>query len=204
MSSWDSVLDQARAAVPLVLVAGVAAFSWWLVQTSPKTAGPAQVATASSAPDYELGQARVERYNLQGRLVAVIDGQSMRHFADGDRLEIESLQMAARDETGRHLHAVAHQGQANGLAETVVLRGAARVVATPASGVAGWKDASPVVFEGELMTIDTRHRQVVSKLPVKITQAHAQVQAGQLSFDERQGVTQLGQGVRGHYDAAGR
>ncbi|MES2089937.1 MAG: LPS export ABC transporter periplasmic protein LptC [Pseudomonadota bacterium] len=201
MSRWLTALDQARAAVPMVLVAGLAGFTWWLVQSAPKDSGPAQTATASSSPDYELGQARVERYNLQGRLVAVIDGKAMRHFAVGDRLEIQSVQIAARDDTGRHLHAVANEGQANGVAETVVLRGGARVVATPASGV---PNASPVVFEGELMTIDTRHRQVKSDLPVKITQAHAQVQAGQLVFDERQGVTQLGQGVKGRYDAVGR
>ncbi|MDE2401036.1 MAG: LPS export ABC transporter periplasmic protein LptC [Burkholderiales bacterium] len=202
-----SIQDQVRAAVPMVLVAGLAAFTWWLVQSAPKLAGPDSVAKVSSAPDYELHQARVERYNAQGRLMAILDGQDMRHFADGDRLEIDAVQLSARNEEGQRVHAVAREGLANGVAEVVVLQGGAHVVATPASVVTVGKamlGSSPIVFEGERLQIDTRERRISASQPIKVTNAQGQVTAGEMTHDERTGITQLSRQVRGHYDAPAR
>jgi len=207
MSRWLTLLDRAQSAVPLVLLSGLAGFTWWLVQSAPRLGGPSPVAQASSSPDYELSKARVERYSPQGRLMAILDGQTMRHFADGDRLEIDAVQLSARDPKGQHVQAVAREGQANGSTDTVVLHGGARVVATPASGAAvnGRRlDQSPVVFEGEVLRVNTRDRLVSSELPVKITHAQGQLQGGNLQYDERTGIALLGNRVHGRYNAPSR
>jgi lipopolysaccharide export system protein LptC len=207
MSRWLTILDRAQSAVPMVLLSGLAGFTWWLVQSAPRLGGPSPVAQASSSPDYELSKARVERYSPQGRLMAILDGQTMRHFADGDRLEIDAVQLSARDPKGQHVQAVAREGQANGSTDTVVLHGGARVVATPASGAAGngrLMDQSPVVFEGEVLRVNTRDRLVSSELPVKITHAQGQLQGGNLQYDERTGIALLGNRVHGRYNAPSR
>jgi lipopolysaccharide export system protein LptC len=207
MSRWLTILDRAQSAVPMVLLSGLAGFTWWLVQSAPRLGGPSPVAQASSSPDYELSKARVERYSPQGRLMAILDGQTMRHFADGDRLEIDAVQLSARDPKGQHVQAVAREGQANGSTDTVVLHGGARVVATPASGAAvngRLMDQSPVVFEGEVLRVNTRDRLVSSELPVKITHAQGQLQGGNLQYDERTGIALLGNRVHGRYNAPSR
>ncbi|RZI81266.1 MAG: LPS export ABC transporter periplasmic protein LptC [Rubrivivax sp.] len=204
---WLVVLDQAQSAVPMVLLAGLAAFTWWLVQSAPKPEGATPAAQASSSPDYELQNARVERYSPQGQLIAVLDGQAMRHFTDGDRLEIDAVQLSARDPKGQHLQAVARQGEASGDTDTVVLHGGAHVVATPASGTAvGGRrvDQSPMVFDGEVLRVNTRDRLVTSELPVKITHAQGQLQGGNLRHEESTGITLLGNRVHGRYNAASR
>jgi lipopolysaccharide export system protein LptC len=207
MSRWLTLLDRAQSAVPMVLLSSLAGFTWWLVQSAPRLGGPSPVAQASSSPDYELSKARVERYSPQGRLMAILDGQTMRHFADGDRLEIDAVQLSARDPKGQHVQAVAREGQANGSTDTVVLHGGARVVATPASGAAvngRLMDQSPVVFEGEVLRVNTRDRLVSSELPVKITHAQGQLQGGNLQYDERTGIALLGNRVHGRYNAPSR
>jgi lipopolysaccharide export system protein LptC len=204
---WLTVLDRAQSAVPMVLLSGLAAFTWWLVQSAPTQEGAAAPAKASSSPDYELKNARVERYSPDGQLIAILDGQTMRHFADGDRLEIDAVQLSARDPEGQHLQAVAREGEANGSTDMVVLHGGARVVATPASGAAvGGRrvDQSPVVFEGEVLRVNTRAHQLSSELPVKITHDQGQLQGGNLQHDQRSGITQMGNRVHGRYNAPAR
>jgi len=133
---WLTALDHARSAVPVVLLAGMAGFTWWLVQSAPSLDGPKAAAKASSSPDYELRKARVERYDPNGRLIAILDGETMRHYVDGDRLEVDAVQMSARDPKGQLVQGVARLGEASGTQDTVVLHGGARVPATPAPGAA--------------------------------------------------------------------
>ena len=202
-----TALDHARSAVPIVMLSGLAGFTWWLVQSSPTLGGAKPVALASSSPDYELQKARVERYNPEGRLIAILDGQTMRHFVDGDRLEVDAVQLAVRDPKGQHVQGVAREGEANGSTNMVVLNGGARVVATPASGtqVKGQRlDPSPVVFEGEVLRVNTQDRVVTSELPVKITHSQGQLQGGNLRYDDRIGVAELGARVHGRYNAPPR
>jgi LPS export ABC transporter protein LptC len=111
--------------------------------------------------------------------------------------------LSARDLKGQHVQGEAREGEANGSQDTVVLHGGARVVATPASGAAfsGQRvDQSPVVFEGEVLRVNTRDRVVSSELPVKITHAQGLLLGGNLQYDERTGVGQLGNRVHGRYN----
>lgn len=202
------LLERVQASLPLLAVAGLAGFTWWLVQSSPREAGPAQAARVSSAPDYELSYARVARFDPQGRLEAVLDGDAMRHFPDTDRLQIDEVLLVARDEQGQGLRATGRQAEADQLAEVVTLRGAARVVATPASGAAagqrGAVQGGPVRFNGEALRVDNRKRLVSSDQPVTLTQDGSVVRGQSMEYNDLTGVTLLGGRVTGHYDAPAR
>jgi lipopolysaccharide export system protein LptC len=204
---WWLLLERAQATLPLLAAAGLAGFTWWLVQSSPKDGGPERPAQASSAPDYELSKARVARFDAQGRLEAVLDGDAMRHYPDTDRLQIDSLVLSARDEKGQALHAVSNRGEADRRAEVVTLTGGARVVAMstgpsgavePGTGLHG----GPVRFNGEGLRIDTRTRVVSSSQPVWLTQDHSQIQAQSLSYNDHTGIADLGGRVHGRYESA--
>jgi lipopolysaccharide export system protein LptC len=204
---WLSVVDHARSALPMVVLSGTAAFTWWLVQSAPTSQGARPAAAASSSPDYELQKARIERYSPDGRLIAILDGEAMRHYTDGDRLEIDAVRLSARDLKGQHVQGVARLGEASGSQDMVVLHGGARVVATPASGAAvkgQAVDQSPVVIEGDMLRFNTRERVVSSDLPVKITHAQGQMLGGSLRYEEGARVGELGKRVHGRYDAPPR
>lgn len=197
---WWLVLERAQASLPVLAAAGLAGFTWWLVQSSPQDEGPPRVAVASSAPDYELQAARVARFDASGRLEAVVDGKVMRHYPLPDRLVIDEVLLLGRDEQGQGLRATARQGEADQTAEVVTLRGGALVVATPASGTPG----GPVRFQGETLSVDTRERIVSSKQPVTLSQDGNVVRGQSMRHDERTGVTVLGGRVTGQYQVPGR
>lgn len=197
---WWLVLERAQASLPLLAAAGLAGFTWWLVQSSPQEDGPPRAARLSSAPDYELHQARVARFDATGRLEAVVDGKVMRHFPEPDRLLIDQVLLLGRDEQGQGLRATARQGEADQSAEVVTLRGGAQVVATPAVG----KPGGPVRFLGETLSVDTRERVVSSRQPVTLSQDGNVVRGQSMRHDERTGVTVLGGRVTGQYQVPGR
>jgi len=197
---WWLVLERAQATLPLLAAAGLAGFTWWLVQSSPQDAGPPSPARVSSAPDYELQQARVARFDASGRLEAVVDGKVMRHYPEPDRLLIDEVLLLGRDEQGQGLRATARQGEADQSAEVVTLRGGAKVVATPATG----KPGGPVHFQGETLSVATRERIVSSRLPVTLSQDGNVVRGQSMRYDERAGVTVLGGRVTGQYQVPGQ
>lgn len=197
---WWLLLERGQALLPLIAAAGLAGFTWWLVESSPHDGGPSRAAVASSAPDYELRKARVARVDAQGRLSAVLDGQAMRHYTDTDRLQIDQLVLSARDEKGQGLHAVANEGEANRNAEVLTLRGGARVIALPAASDQGvGLRGGPVRFAGEGLRIDMRTRVVSSTEPVRLTQDHSQIEGQSITYNDRTGVAELGGRVHGHY-----
>ncbi|MGC4061836.1 MAG: LPS export ABC transporter periplasmic protein LptC [Aquabacterium sp.] len=200
---WWLVLERAQATLPLLAAASLAGFTWWLVQSSPKLGGARQAAQASSAPDYVLGKARIARFDAQGRLEAVLDGQTMSHYVATDRLYIDQVVLSARDEKGEGLHATANEGEADRRAEIVTLRGGARVVATPAArqeagtGLRG----GPARFAGERLQVDTRQRIVSSDEPVLLTQDRSQVQAQTMIYNDDTGIADLKGRVHGRYES---
>ena len=200
---WWLWLERAQATLPLLAVASLAGFTWWLVQSSPKSDDGDRAALVSSAPDYELQQARVARFDAHGRLEAVLDGQVMRHYASTDLLHIDQLVLSARDEKGEGLHAVSREGEADRRAEVVTLRGGARVVATPgvrADEPGNGLRSSPVHFAGEGLRVDTRSRVVSSDEPVLLTQERSQVHAQAMVYDDTTGIADFKGRVKGHYE----
>lgn len=189
--------EHARTAVPLVIVAGLAAYTWWLVQSVPGLGGGGRKAPAPSVPDYVLGQATVERFDAQGVRLSVMRGDTMTHYVEGDRLVVEQLRLVARDAKGQVLNASAREGRYLGLDTTLELAGSARVVASDGQGAQG-----PVTFEGEVLTINTATRQLSSNQPVLLTSPQGTVRGGSLSYDAAKGFTTVGGRVSGRLTTA--
>lgn len=201
---WWLLLERVQASLPLLAAAGLAGFTWWLVQSSPKDGDVGRPALAASVPDFELNKARVARFDAQGRIEAVLDGETMRHYSDSDRLQIDQLTLSARDDKGLGLRAVSLHGDADRKAEVVTLSGGAQVTALPATDPGTGLRAAPAHFSGEGLRIDTRTRVVTSDQPVKLQQQGSEVRAQKLRYDDRTGVTELGGRVRGQYEVSAR
>ncbi|RZL09221.1 MAG: LPS export ABC transporter periplasmic protein LptC [Rubrivivax sp.] len=192
--------DHARAAVPLVIVAGLAAYTWWLVQSVPGLGGGDRAAPAPTVPDYVLGQATVERFDAQGVRLSVMRGATMTHYLEGDRLVVEQLRLVARDAKGQILNASAREGRYLGLDSTLELAGNARVVASGGQGSLATQ--GPVSFDGEVLTVNTATRQLRSDRPVLLTSSQGTLRGASLSYDATRGFTTVGGRVSGRLTTA--
>ena len=190
------VLDFVRGAWPLALAGGLAAYTWWLVQSAPQPEGPAAASVPATVPDYILQQAVIERLDAQGRRSAVIRGQSMAHVAEGDRLSIQGLDLEAEDVQGQWLQARSPAAVYEGDAGRVLLTDGARVVARAASGP---QAHGPLVFEGQALTVELRERRLSAQQSVRLHTPQGSMQGGRMVHDARTGVTDISGRVSGQY-----
>lgn len=204
-------LARLQSALPVVVAAGLAGFSWWLVSSSPAPRQAAQPSRADDRPDYILQHARIARFDERGRLEAVMDGDTMRHRPVSNTMEVDAMVLSARHADGRSLNATAQRGEWVEPTGMVTLSGGAdvRMMPTPgsasASGEAGTglrQGTTRVVGEG--LSLDTRGRVLSSSLPVTLTQDGSEVRGQTLRHDDVAGLTQLGGRVHGRLESRPR
>lgn len=199
-------LSRLQSLAPLVVAAALAGFTWWLVASSPESEQAARPMADPAVPDYELAQARLARFDANGRLEAVLDGDRMRHYPATQSLQVDAMQMAARHADGRRLQAQAEQGEWQEGSGVVTLTGGADVRMLPAAAGAGVSaaDSEPAGttrVRGEQLKLDTRARVVSSQQPVWLTRDRSEVRARSLRHDEVAGLTDLGGRVVGRLQA---
>lgn len=189
-------LERVQAALPVLALAGVAGFSWWLVRSSSISEGPAPVALKDDTADVELERAEVLRAGPDGRLQAVLQGDRMRHLPVTERVTVERIRLRSLDATGRTLQAEARQGVADQRAQRVDMKGDVQAVlrASPSA-------QTPSVLLAEGLSIDLKQRVLSSDTPVVLLQAGSVVRGQSLRHEERTGITELGGRVTGRYEA---
>lgn len=198
MTLFERAVAQFQVNLPLLLAAGLAGFSWWLVQSTPKDAVQPRPARVSTQADYELFGATIAHFDGEGRLQAVIDGEAIRHFPVNDELKIDRMVLSARGLTGQGIHAVANAGYANQLTNEVVISGGAKIVATPPPDQKVQKQG-PVRLTGEVFQINTKSHVLASDKPVTVLSDFAQIDAQGIRYDQILGVTELKGRVVGRY-----
>lgn len=219
-------LARLQSALPLVVAAGLAGFSWWLVSSSPAPRQAAAERKADDRPDYILSRARLARFDADGRLEAVLDGDTMRHRPVSNTMDIDAMVLSARHADGRSLHATAQRGEWVEPTGVVTLSGGADVRLMPApvpgspgsSGAPGGLVPTATVagdagtglragttrLVGEGLTLDTHTRVLSSSLPVTMTRDRSEVRAQTLQHDDASGLTLLGGRVRGRLEGQPR
>jgi len=206
-------LARAQSAAPLVLAGVLAGFTWWLVVSSPDVSEGARAAEPDrGTPDYELAKARLARFDAQGRLEAVIDGDRMRHYPVTQTVQIDAMQLAMRHPDGRRVLAQAREGEWSEERGLASLSGAADVrladigVTLPlqAPDVGERGDAGVTRILGERLDLDTRARVLTSQQPVTVLREGSTVRAQTLRHNEPAGLTDLGGRVKGQLLSAPR
>lgn len=206
-------LARAQSAAPLVLAGVLAGFTWWLVVSSPDVGEGARPAEPDrGTPDYELAHARLARFDAQGRLEAVIDGDRMRHYPVTQTVQIDAMQLAMRHPDGRRVLAQAREGEWSEVKGMASLSGAADVrladvgVVLPAlaSDIGERGEAGVTRILGERLDLDTRARVLTSQQPVTVLREGSTVRAQTLRHNEPAGLTDLGGRVQGSLVSAPR
>ena len=171
------LFDLVSAYLPLVMMAVLAAGTWWLVRNAPTFEAPRAAAPARHEPDYVMTGFVVQRFGADGTLRTQIEGETLRHYPDDDTLEIDAARIRAIGENGTVTTATARRALANGDGSEVQLLGDARVN-RPASG-----KEEAVEFRSEFLHAFRNVEQVRSHLPVVMTQGTDVVRASSMSYD---------------------
>lgn len=171
------LFDLVSAYLPLVMMAALAAGTWWLVRNAPTFEPPRAAAPPRHEPDYVMTGFVVQRFAADGRLRTQIEGDTLRHYPDDDTLEIDAARIRAIGDNGTVTLATARRALANGDGSEVQLLGDARVN-RPANG-----KEEAVEFRSEFLHAFRNVEQVRSHLPVVMTQGTNVVRAASMSYD---------------------
>lgn len=185
-AAWPwRLLDLASAYLPLLMMAVLAAGTWWLVRNAPSV----DVRRAAAAPrheaDYRMTRFVVQRFGADGSLRTQIEGDQLRHYPDDDTLEIDTARIRAIGADGSVTLASARRALANGDGSEVQLLGDAHVV-RPATG-----KEQAIDFRGEFLHAFRNIEQVRSHLPVVVTQGSSVVRADGMNYDNLARVVEL-------------
>lgn len=179
------LLDVVSAYLPLVMMAILAAGTWWLVRNAPAVdVRPAAVAPRHE-PDYLMKNFVVQRFGADGSLRTQIEGDQLRHYPDDDSLEVDSARIRAVAANGTVTLATARRALANGDGSELQLLGDAHIV-RPAIG-----KEQAIDFRGEFLHGFRNLEQVRSHLPVVVTQGASVVRAQGMDYDNLARVVDL-------------
>jgi lipopolysaccharide export system protein LptC len=175
--------------LPLMLMSLLAGATWWLARHSPHSLEERAPQAARHDPDYTAERALLQRFNAEGRLVAQIEGEQVRHYPDTDEIEVDTVRLAATGPDGRRTQATARQAVAAGDSSRYSLQGGARVVSTDVNG-------HVVEMEGEHLLVLTKERRVRADKPVTVRQGGSALAADAMEFDEDTQLVTLSGRVR--------
>jgi lipopolysaccharide export system protein LptC len=188
--SWGYRLRQALSSyLPLLLMALLAASTWWLIKHTPQAVGPGAAAPLRQTPDYTMTGFTITRFGPDGHVVLRITGDALRHFPATDRLEIEGVRIRAIAPDGRTTDASARRALANGDGSEVQLLGGAQVISQ-------LEGADRLEVQGEFLHAFLRFERLRSHLPVRLLHGGTEAHAGSLEYDHPAQLLQLGGPVR--------
>ena len=179
------LFDLVSAYLPLVMMALLAAGTWWLVRNAPTFEPPLATPPPRHEPDYVMTGFVVQRFAADGTLRTQIEGDTLRHYPDDDTLEIDAARIRSVADNGAVTLATANRALANGDASEVQLIGDARLN-RPAFG-----KEEAVEFRSEFLHAFRNVEQVRSHLPVVMTQGTDVVRAASMSYDNLSRVVEF-------------
>lgn len=194
--SWRYRLQQGLMSyLPLLLMALLAAGTWWLVRNTPEAPARGEAGPMRQTPDYSMSGFSVTRFGPDGQVVLRIDGDQLHHFPDTDRLEIQGVRIHAIGPDGRVTDATARRAVATGDASEVQLQGGAQVI----SQLGG---ADRLEVRSEFLHAFVQFERLRTDRPVVVLRNGSTTHAGGLDYDHQQGRLVLNGPVRARFPPA--
>ncbi|SFM29914.1 LPS export ABC transporter periplasmic protein LptC [Variovorax sp. OV329] len=189
-------LDRVSIYLPIILAAGLALGTYWLVRNAPKLLEPRAAVPVTHDPDYFMRDFVVKRFFPNGELRSELRGKEGRHYPDTDTLEVDEVRVRTVSPQGLVTHATANRGLSNSDASEVQLFGNAIVVRDAARSPDG-EETPRLEFRGEFLHAFTDSERVTSNKPVTLTRGEDRFTADSMDYDKISGVANLKGRVRG-------
>lgn len=168
--------------LPLLAMLLLAAATWWLVRQSPAPEPSRAAAAAVGAPDYILSGVELVRYRGDGSLMARVRGRELRHYPDGDRVELDEAVITADHPRGE-IRATARQAVMTEGGRRIRLEGDVVLTRQALPGSPAFE------LRARGMELDTQVARAWSSQPVQWVQEGSRVEAA--GFEYRQDQSRL-------------
>lgn len=175
------IWDQVSIYLPVLLMALLAAASYWLLRLTPEAVEPAPQRPVTHEPDYFMRRFSVKVFDEGGALKTEVYGAEARHHPDTDSTEIDQARIRSVDPNGLLTTATAQRVISNSAQTEFVLQGDAVVVREGGRGT----DGAPVPrmeFRGEVLQVFTDPQRLVSDRPVTLLRGNDQINADSLDY----------------------
>ncbi len=188
--------------VPLLLMGLLAAFTWWLIKSTPQLQAPREKTAPKHEPDYRMQGFELERFTSDGRLMARVLGRELRHYPDNDTMEIDAPELRAYGLQGELLIAQSKRGVANGDGSEVQLLGQVELHRYPDGDPRGTPD---LVVYSEFLHAFVPQQKMRSHLPTRVVGVGGEMQLRSFEYDNVSGKLNFSGGGRAQFSAqAGR
>ncbi|TSD54252.1 LPS export ABC transporter periplasmic protein LptC [Variovorax sp. KBS0712] len=197
--AWNltrDVLDRTTIYLPIILMAGVALGTYWLVRNAPKLLEPTVKAAPTHEPDYFMRDFVIKNFLPNGDLRSELHGTEGRHYPDTDTIEVDQVRMRSVSPEGLVTRSSANRGLSNSDGSEIQLFGNAIVIREPAVSASG-KATPRLEFRGEFLHAFLDTEKVQSNKPVTLIRGSDQFTGDTLDYDNLSGVANLTGRVRG-------
>jgi lipopolysaccharide export system protein LptC len=190
---WPSRLLQGLARwLPILLMATLALFTFWLVRQTAAIAPERAESTPSHTPDYEMRGFAIQRHVASGAAPSVVEGDQVRHFPDTDTYEIDGMRMRWLDDEGHVTLVTARHATMDPARNEVVLIEQGHLQRPAQPGVDQGLD-----LWGDDLVFDTEAQTMRSTRPVTIQVGAHRFQSGGVVYQHRDQQLELRGGVKG-------
>lgn len=190
--------------LPLLLMAFLAAGTWWLVKNTPETGGPTEPVPLRHEPDYRMQGFELQRFDADGAMRFRIEGSEMRHYPDTDTLEIDGVRVRGIGRDGSLTLATAKRALSNGDGSELQLMGAVRVQRFSARADGTPAEQANLELRGEFVQALLNSEQLRSHLPIELRYGGGDIAAQSFQYDHVRGLLSFGGHSRAHFAATRR
>lgn len=195
MKSHQLLVDRLVAWSPVLLLAGLAALTYWLnAQIQPPR--PRIDGSSRHDPDLYVENFTAVSFDATGQLRQALSARRAQHYPDDKSVDFVAPSLTLTDPGNPRLTAVADAGTLSGDREIVTLKGSVRATREAATA-AGAAPQEPVVFTTELLRVIPKRSRAETDAPVTITEPRGIIHATGMILDNEARTIKLKSGVRG-------
>ena len=194
-SLWDRLREGLATYLPLLLMAVLAAFTGWLVKSSPRESTDAASKAVRAGPDYSMTGFQVQRFDAEGRVKVLLEGDRLRHYAQSKIMDVEGAKVHAFATNGSETWATATRATANDAATEVELSGGVKVRGR-------LSDGRLLEIDSEFLKWSTETDRLHTHLPARVKVGATEVHAAALDYDRAHQRLQLKGPLRGEFALA--
>lgn len=186
--------------VPLLVMALLALFTWWLVKNTPEMEPPREKAAPRHIPDYAMQGFESRRFGVDGRLRAELHGRELRHYPDTDTVEIDGVQLRASGDKGELTLAQGQRALANGDGSEVQMMGGVTVRRFTRDDQGRLSERPSLELRSEFLHAFVNEEKLRSHLPSTLYAIGGELQLQSFEYDNLSGQLRFAGKTRGRFE----